>query len=128
MKRFLRLLAILLAIYFLLTALDNIFGLRSGSFSASAIPGRFRQSFIAIVAAILLLVNSRKLKTGAQQFVYFVSLFAVNLWYSLAFVSRSRVLMNYHKPAGLVLSLLILATLWGTFWYGLNERFAGKRK
>jgi hypothetical protein len=128
MKKFLRILAILLAIYFLLTAIDNIFGLRSGNFSASAIPARFHQSFVAIVASILLFVDPKELKTGAKQFVYFICLSAVNIWYSLAFVSNSRALLTFRKPAVLAISLLILAILWGTFWSALNDRFEIKRK
>ena len=124
MKKFLRILAILLAVYFLVTAFANMFGFLSSGFSATGIAARFRQSFVSIVAGILLLVDPKKLKQGAASFVYFVGLFAANIFYSLAYVSQSRLLMNVKKPAALALSLLILTILWGTFWYGLSDRFS----
>lgn len=130
MKKFLRVLAVLLAVYFLITALENILGLTSHGISFGSLALRFRRSFVSIVAAILLLVNPRKLKDGAQWFVYFAGLFAVNIWYSLAFVQGSgRAVMVYRKFPAIVSGLIILAILWGTFWMGLNERLArSKRK
>jgi hypothetical protein len=119
-RTFLRILAILLAIYFLITSLQNIF---SQHMSAGSLALAFRQSFISIVAAILLFVNPKRLKQGPQLFVYFVGLVAVNVWYSLIYVSIIGFPGNKNYRS-IAIGLLILTILWGTFWLGLNERFA----
>jgi hypothetical protein len=120
MRTFLRILAILLAIYFLVTSLQNIF---FQHISAGSLALAFRQSFISIVAAILLFVNPKRLKQGPQLFVYFVGLVAVNVWYSLIYVSIIGFPGN-KSYRSIAVGLLILTILWGTFWFGINERFA----
>ena len=127
MKSLLRVLAIALAIYLLLTALADLAGILH--LRRVYVAWRYQRLFVPIVAAILLIVNPKKLGKGAERFVYLIALFAVTAWYSLIAVSMLRGFFFGHAAFHVVpLWLLILATFWGTFWMALNDYFAKGRK
>ena len=127
MKSLLRVLAIALAIYLLLTSAADLAGIFHSARLGSWVL-RFQRNFVPIVAAILLIVNPKKLGKGAQRSVYLVALFAVTAWYSWVAMGMLRSFFFGHAAFHVVpLWLLILAIFWGTFWMALNEYFAKGR-
>jgi hypothetical protein len=128
MKLLIRILGVLLAIYMLVTSAMDILGvIHRGGFGDPAV--RFRSNFVAIVAAVLLFVNWKKVKRGAPLFVYLTALFAVTLWYSWSWMfALARIFATRAHFVIMPIYLLILAVLWGTFWMAMNYHFAGSRR
>jgi hypothetical protein len=128
LKSLLRILAIALAIYLLLTSASDLAGIfHSARFGSWML--RFQRTFVPSVAAVLLIVNPKKLGKGAPRFVYLVALFAVTAWYSFVAMGVLRDFFFGHAAFHVVpLWLLILAIFWGTFWMALNDYFSGGRR
>ena len=113
-----RIIAIFVAVFILVGIVEALLGLRNHRFHRSFFFVA-EASFVPFIAATLLLMNPKNLKTSGERFCYLATLCAVNLWYSVG--DLRAVVMLFHSVVSLrlygiiALDWLILAVLWGTF-------------
>lgn len=131
MKPF-RILAIFVGVLLLVGIVEDLLGLRMPRGIHMGPRLLLYRDFVPAIAAVLLLMNPKRLHTNGQKFTYLATLFAVNLYYTVGNLQSFSLLFRSSMPlnviARLALDWAILAVLWGTFWINSNQYLATKRK
>ena len=88
MKDFIRVLGLVLALFLITSSVADIVGIVPHSKQMPAVVLRIRQSFVPMIAAILLLIGWKNVRRGPAMFVYLTGLLAVCLWYTALGIRR----------------------------------------
>jgi hypothetical protein len=127
LKTLFRILAILLAIFILAGALGDLLGFMHHGHPP--ILGRLHRDFVPLVTGVLLLIPPKSVSSGMTALFYLIALFAVNSWYSMIWTNSFLATIHGHLHVrGLVIGLLMMTILWGTFWIAAEEHFASTPK
>jgi len=127
-----RILSILLAVFILAGMVASLLRLHE--------PPRFHRTptffvqrvVVPAIAALLLLMNPKRLKTAGERFCYLATLFGISVWYSVQELRYFFLFFDRVLPLPvygiLALDWVVVAVLWGTFWITSNQYLSTKAK